>query len=499
MSTAEGTWGIHSVAFSPDGKTLAAGSWWDNTVKLWDVETATNIATFEGHGHEVRSVSFSPDGRTVASASDDHTVRLWDVATGSHLATFEGHDSWVRAVDFSPDGRTVVSASVDSTIKLWDLATGQDVTLEGFEDWADVAFSPDGAMVASGSESIWLWDLATGNAVTLATGHLGSTRSVAMSPDGTTLATVFSAFQRYQIYLWDVATATITSILEGHGNRVNSVVFSPDGATLASASSDRTIKLWDVATGADLATLEVQSSREWVSIAAFAPDGRMIASGHGNGTVRVWEVATGANIATFEGDVAHAVESVAFSANGSTLAAGDSDGTFRVWDLAAGTPVLQERIAEEIHAVSFSPDGTALALGEAWESLEWVVSIWAVAPGEDAATLSVEYSGSASTAAFSPDGSVFLAGRLTTANVNVLEVRDVATASLIATLDGHGGVRALGFTRDGRTSLPGRGPARSWSGTFGAFYHTRGPWPGCPGMSRKDGPTPPWPNHSSLW
>ena len=94
---------VLSVAFSPDGKILASGSG-DNTVKLWDVATSTNIATLEGHTDEVYSVAFSPDGKMLASASRDRTVKLWDVATSTNIATLEGHISTVTSVVFSPDG-----------------------------------------------------------------------------------------------------------------------------------------------------------------------------------------------------------------------------------------------------------------------------------------------------------------------------------------------------------------------------------------------------------
>ena len=103
---------VFSVSFSPDGTTLASGSW-DGTVKLWDVATGTNIATLQGHSSGVSSVSFSPDGTTLASGSSDDTVKLWDVATGTNIATLQGHTNGVSSVSFSPDGTTLASGSWD--------------------------------------------------------------------------------------------------------------------------------------------------------------------------------------------------------------------------------------------------------------------------------------------------------------------------------------------------------------------------------------------------
>ncbi len=444
MSTAEGTWGIHSVAFSPDGRTMAAGSWLDYSVQLWDVETTTKLATMEGHRDEVNSVSFAPDGRTVASASQDHTVRLWDVATQSIAAIFEGHDSWVRSVDFSPDGAFLASASTD--VKLWDVATGHATTFSAAG--GRVAFSPDGRRLASLSRGgVAIWDLATGNAAAIGGGHFGGgSLSVALSPDGATLASV----SYLDVYLWDVATATNTAVLEGHEGRLNSVVFSPDGATLASGASDQTIRLWDVATGAALATLEARGRRAWTSVVAFSPDGRRIASGHGNGTVKVWDLETGTNTVTLEGGHTYAVGWLAFSPDGETLATSSAE--LAMWDLATETNILtQEDAPEGIYTVSFAPDGTALVLARPSEDPESPVSIWEVPAGEETAALSVEYPGWPSSGAFSPDGSIVLSGN-SPYNVDVVEVRDVATGTLIAALEGHGEqVGALAFSGDGST------------------------------------------------
>lgn len=109
---------VVSVAFSPDGKTLASGSS-DNTVKLWDVASGGEVRTLSGHTDWARSVAFSPDGRTLASGSGDETVKLWDVASGQEVRTLSGYTRDVWSVAFSPDGRTLASASSDKTVKLW--------------------------------------------------------------------------------------------------------------------------------------------------------------------------------------------------------------------------------------------------------------------------------------------------------------------------------------------------------------------------------------------
>ena len=196
--------GVSSVSFSPDGSTLASGSW-DGTVQLWDVVTGEPIATLGGRESSGSSVSFSPDGATLASGSLDDTVRLWAVATGEPIAPLEGHTFGVNSVSFSPDGATLASGSLDDTVRLWAVVTGEPIApLEGHTDRVEsVSFSPDGATLASGA---------------------GGT-----------------------ILLWAVVTGEPIAPLEGHTDRVESVSFSPDGATLASGALDGTILLWDVA------------------------------------------------------------------------------------------------------------------------------------------------------------------------------------------------------------------------------------------------------------
>ena len=166
--TSEPAYPVESVAFSPNGKKLAAASH-DKTVKVWDVATAKR-STLQGHTHAVYSVAFSSDGKTLASASGDKTVRLWELATNKERATLKGHTESVMSVAFSPDGKILASASRDKTVKFWDVATGKErATLKGTQAVRSVAFSPDGRMLASAGGSTFgkpgelkVWDIATG-------------------------------------------------------------------------------------------------------------------------------------------------------------------------------------------------------------------------------------------------------------------------------------------------------------------------------------------------
>jgi tetratricopeptide (TPR) repeat protein len=149
------------VAFSPDGKCLASGSW-DQTVKIWDCATGKELFALKGHASTVEGVAFSPDGQRLASGSDDQTVKIWETATGKELFALKGHAGWPRSVAFSPDGQRLASGSADQTVRLWDSATGKELlALKGHAGlvWS-VAFSPDGRRLASTNQdgSIHLWE-----------------------------------------------------------------------------------------------------------------------------------------------------------------------------------------------------------------------------------------------------------------------------------------------------------------------------------------------------
>ena len=246
---------VRSVAYAPDGESLATGGA-DNTIRLWDPASGNVRATLTGHTDSVRSVAYSPDGKGLATGSGDKTIRLWDLASGSVRATLTGHTGSVLSVAYSPDGKRLAAASADNTIKLWDLASGSVLaTLTGHTDsvWS-VAYSPDGKSLATGSSdnTIKLWDLASGSVRATLTGHTGSVSSVAYSPDGKSLG---SGSADNTIKLWDLASGSVRATLTGHMASVSSVAYSPDGRSLASTGWDGTARYWNLETQREEMTL----------------------------------------------------------------------------------------------------------------------------------------------------------------------------------------------------------------------------------------------------
>ncbi len=278
-------------------------------------------------------------------------------------------------------------------------------------------------------------------------GHSDSVNSVAFSPDG---LTVVSGSSDNALKLWDVASGRELRTLNGHGYMIMSVAFSPDGRTIVSGSRNR-ITLWDVASGRELRTL---NGHNWnVMSVAFSPDGRTVVSGSKDKTLKLWDVASGQVLRTLSGH-SDVINSVAFSPDGRTIASGSKDKILKLWDVASGRELRKlSGHSDGINSVAFSPDGLTIVSGS-WDK---TLKLWDVASGSELRTLS-GLKASITSVAFSPDGRTLISGSFD----KTIKLWDVASGQELLPLNGHKGiVNSVAFSPDGLTAVSG-----SWDKTL---------------------------------
>jgi WD40 repeat protein len=464
---------VTSITFSNDGDYALSGSR-DRTLKLWQLSTGDCLQTMFGHGDEVTSVCLTPDGKYALSASSDHTLKLWHLENGRCLRTFEGDNGAITSLCLSPDGQIALSGSMDHTLKLWYIRPPRDAIAPsrgGFQTRpycgcrddtpvvaptgaglkpaptaGEISFSssphplglsaphplnpsvpkqskkyrifrlPKKSFVAAAEEitltehsntigtavlsadgriALFAGSLdkffvamfsvderccsgeSTGEALSRAVGgdrefvgHKDQVRSLSLSSDN---STVLSGSADKTVKLWELATGKCLCTLTGHQDAVNSVSFSADGLYVISGSSDRTIKLWHIATGKCLYTLKGHYGA--VNCIYPSPDGRYLLSGSADTTLKVWDLRQQKCLRTFKGHQG-SITSLQISADGAIALTGSTDKTLRLWHLHQ-SKCLQTLIGHtaEVTSVCLTQDGRyALSASQ-----DQTVKIWQVA------------------------------------------------------------------------------------------------------------------------
>jgi WD40 repeat protein len=401
---------VISVAYSPDGRLLATGSS-NGEIKIWSADDYQEILCCRGHQAWVMSLSFSPDGRSLASASDDHLVKIWDLPTGNCLNTYTEHTDSVNAVKFHPNGRTIASGGQDATIRFWDLsATVPLIGVAGLGYEAEILPSPPTPLpsLGEGSQSRRIWrgegyhpSIQQRSLIKTLVGHEGGrVWSIDFSPDGELLV---SGSEDRTIRIWDAATGACLAVWLAHEHWVRSVVFSPDGKRIASSSFDRTIKIWDARTYECLQTFHGHQQR--VVALAFSLDNLHLISGSNDRTVKLWDLATSRCLKTFFGH-GDGIWAVAYHPHHDRIASGARDYTTKIWDLQTGvcTKTLTG-YANAVYAVAASPDGAYLASAHE----DRTVKIWQISSGEIVSILRGHLSNVMSVA-FSPNDEFLVTG-----------------------------------------------------------------------------------------
>ena len=376
---------VHSVAYSPDGSTVAAGSI-DRKVQLWDTQTPKLKATLTGHAGPVDTIVYSPDGKMIATAAGwtDDTVRLWDAVTGETKAVLTGY-THISTVAYSPDGKTMATGADyrSNSLQLWDIPTRKlKTTYTEHTDGtlASIVYSPDGRTIAAvGLEdnTVRLWSTGTGKHK--ATFKHDNTKreydisAVAYSPDGNTIAAVGGHYKNHKgiVYLWHVQTRKRKIIYEGP-DYISAVAYSPDGRTIATGSWNSNIQVWHTVTGEELIAKPTRHKGGIESL-AYSPDGKTIATGGGyrDDIVQLWDAVTGAHKTRLRGHT-KTVSSVAYSPDGKTIASGSTDGTVRFWDAATGEHKATFTAHTDIASVVYSSDGKTIAT----RSTDGTVLLW---------------------------------------------------------------------------------------------------------------------------
>ena len=283
-------WDIKNC-FSPVGKLFLKISN-DNIIRIWDIKKGIEIRRFEGHKDYVWSYCFSPDGNFVLSGSRDRTIRIWEVSSGKEIRRFEGHEDIVKSVCFSLDNNFILSGSGDGIVKIWEVASGKEIrSFEGYKDdvWS-ICFSPNGKFIISFSrESIRILEIASGKEIRKYAGNW-SYRFLGFSPNSK-----FIVFACYNYFiLLDVESLEEIRRFEGHKDDVWSICFSPDGNFVLSSSSDRTIRIWEVASGKELRRFV--GHLNIVTSVNYFPNGKLVISGSIDATLRLWDIIHGREI-----------------------------------------------------------------------------------------------------------------------------------------------------------------------------------------------------------
>ncbi len=352
----------------------------DGGIDTWDTEKGTQKLFLAGDPNRQQLVfaAWNNDGSVVASTIGDRVLSTKNSSTGEVIRNFESHAIAINSIAFSADGRWFASATDDSSIRLWQVATGRELpALRGHAGYVTtVAFSPRSDFLASGSVGgeVKVWDVNSGQLAYDLPAHTGGVDSLAYSSNGKFLAVVGMA---HTVEVWNLDTKQ-SRTFAGHSNEITSAVF--DGDLLITAGRDKTIRTWDMNTGANVKSVETPSEINGIAI---NPTGDLLATANIDNTIRTWNVDSLSLNRTFTGHTAQAF-GIKFSPDGKSLASASADHTAFLWDLQTGAATKQLKGSiDTLSTVAYSSDSNWILTGSA----DGTILVWEKATGQLAATL----------------------------------------------------------------------------------------------------------------
>ena len=429
---------VQSLAISPDGKSLASGSY--REVKLWRrPEPSVRFTLDKVAAKSVTAVAASPDGKLVAVAGDDNIIRLFNATDGKPVRELKGHAGPVGALRFSDDSAALYSGSADQSLRVWAVATGAETARIGTPAAVNALAvleaeklknakpnTPDRIIAGGPDNMIRTWAVPSAPAVV--EDVKGPVTAMALSADRKVVAVAGAG---NAIHLLNPANGKITKTLEGHAAAVQNLSFNTEATRLLSASADGRLIVWDVRKGKPDPAAMLPASPAPLTAATLRPDGKQLALAMGEGTVLTWTVDVPEPRKLGPADEA-AATAFAVSPNGlvvATATTAKGKPAVVVRDVAGGK-VTQTLLGHEgpVTAIAFGADGARVVTGSA----DKTVRVWTVADGKEAAKFA-EHGGAITAVAFHPNGTQIVSASAD----NGLKLWTAADGKIVKDLPGH--------------------------------------------------------------